>query len=68
MWKEKVDGYSASLILSEGRHDARERYRELPEVVVEINKKSDVVRVSATVLRRVHSDLKSGNTTKKEIN
>lgn len=55
------NGYSDALILSEGRYDARERYREFPEVKLEVNKKSNVIRVSATVLKRVHSDLKSGN-------
>lgn len=55
------DGYSAALILSEGRYEARERHRELPEIEIEVNEKSSIIRVSSDVVKRLSSDLKLGN-------
>ncbi len=59
------NGYSDALILSEGRYEARERHREVPEIEVESNKKSRIVRVSEQVVKRIHSDLKQNNAIKK---
>lgn len=53
---EKVDGYTAALILSEGRYEARMR-REMEEIRIPLEplKKSEVVRVSDTVVRRIRA-------------
>jgi len=52
-WNEKVDGYSVALILSEGRYEARERHRELPEIEIEEVKKSNWVRLNGKVVKRI---------------
>jgi len=52
-WNEKVDGYSAALILSEGRYEIRERQCELPEIKIEEVKKSNWLRISDRVVKRI---------------
>lgn len=60
------DRYEDALLLSEGRYEAKERHRELPEVVPEVNHKSKLIRINERVVKRIHSDLKSNNIIKKE--
>jgi|GEM_PF-4675365 len=47
------DLYSDALVLSEGRYEARERHREVPEVKVEENNKSRLVRLSENLVKRI---------------
>jgi hypothetical protein len=49
---EKVDGYSAALILSEGRYDARYRYKEIEPIIICENRKSRIIRITDNVVRK----------------
>jgi len=52
---EKVDGYSAALILSEGRYDARCRHKEIEPIIICENRKSRIIRITDNVVRRANA-------------
>ena len=46
-------GYSAALILSEGRYERRMRHQEFPSIEIELLKKSNWVRVNDLIVKRL---------------